>query len=90
MNNILDIYENLADSIEEIDDFRIYDFIYYLGITSVDKDIPKEEIERLINVCKESSDNFIDTFKLARALTSIVYKERYDFGGIRTCTFRIN
>lgn len=77
MNNILDIYENLADSIEEIDDFRIYDFIYYLGITSVDKDIPKEEIERLINVCKESSDNFIDTFKLARALTSIVYKERY-------------
>lgn len=77
MNNILDIYESLADSIEEIDDFRIYDFIYYLGINSVDKDISKEEITRLINVCKESSDNFIDTFKLARALTSLVYKEKY-------------
>lgn len=77
MNNILDIYESLADSIEEIDDFRIYDFIYYLGINSVDKDISKEEITRLINVCKESSDNFIDTFKLARTLTSLVYKEKY-------------
>lgn len=77
MNNILDIYESLADSIEEIDDFRIYDFIYYLGINSVDKDISKEEITRLINVCKESSDNFIDTFKLASTLTSLVYKEKY-------------
>ena len=77
MNNILDIYESLADSIEEIDDFMIYDFIYYLGINSVDKDISKEEITRLINVCKESSDNFIDTFKLARTLTSLVYKEKY-------------
>ena len=44
MNNILDVYENLADSIEETEDFRIYDFIYYLGINSVDKNIPKEEI----------------------------------------------
>lgn len=77
MNNNLDVYESLADSIEEIDDFRIYDFIYYLGINSVDKDIPKEEITRLIKVCKESSDNFIDTFKLARTLTSLVYKEKY-------------
>lgn len=77
MNNNLDVYESLADSIEEIDDFRIYDFIYYLGINSVDKNISKEEITRLINVCKESSDNFIDTFKLARTLTSLVYKEKY-------------
>lgn len=76
MNNILDVYENLADSIEETEDFRIYDFIYYLGINSVDKNIPKEEITRLINICKECSDNYIDSFKLARALTSIVYKER--------------
>lgn len=77
MNNILDVYENIADSIEEIDDFRIYDFIYYLGINSVDKGIPQEEMTRLIEVCKECSDNFIDTFKLARTLTSLVYKEKY-------------
>ena len=77
MNNNIDVYKNLADNIEEMEDFRIYDFIYYLGINSVDKDISKEEITRLINVCKESSDNFIDTFKLARTLTSLVYKEKY-------------
>ena len=77
MNNIYDVYQSISDSIEELDDFRIYDFIYYLGINSVDKDIPKEEIERLINICKESSDNFIDTFKLAKTLTSVVYKDRY-------------
>ena len=64
MNNILDVYENLADSIEETEDFRIYDFIYYLGINSVDKNIPKEEITRLINICRECSDNYIDSFKL--------------------------
>ena len=77
MNNNIDVYKNLADNIEEMEDFRIYDFIYYLGINSVDKDISKEDITRLINVCKESSDNFIDTFKLARTLTSLVYKEKY-------------
>jgi len=77
MNNILDDYKTLSDSIENIDEFRIYDFIYYLGITSVDKNLSNEDITRLINICKESSDNFIDSFKLARSLTSIVYKERY-------------
>lgn len=76
MNNIFDIYQSISETIEELDDFRIYDFIYYLGINSVDKDIPREEIARLINVCKECSDNFIDTFKLARLLTSFVYKDR--------------
>lgn len=77
MNDIFDVYQRISDSIEELDDFRIYDFIYYLGINSVDKDIPREEIARLINVCKDCSDNFIDTFKLARLLTSLVYKEKY-------------
>jgi len=77
MNNILEDYKTLADAIENIEDFRIYDFIYYLGINSVNKDLSKEEIEKLINICKESSDDFIDTFKLARTLTSIVYKDRY-------------
>mgnify|MGYP003298373238 CR=1 FL=1 len=77
MNEKLDDYEVLANAIEDIEDFRIYDFIYYLGIESVDKDIPKDEIARLINVCKECSDNFVDTFKLARNLTSIVYKQKY-------------
>lgn len=76
MNNIFDVYQSISESIEELDDFRIYDFIYYLGINSVDKDIPREELARLINVCKECSDNFIDTFKLARLLTSFVYKDR--------------
>ena len=37
MTDILDIYESLADSIEETDEFRIYDFINYLGINVVDK-----------------------------------------------------
>ena len=46
MNDIYDVYQSISDSIEELDDFRIYDFIYYLGINSVDKDIPKEEIEK--------------------------------------------
>ena len=77
MNNNLDVYKSLADNIEEMEDFRIYDFIYYLGINSVDKGIPQEEMTRLIEVCKECSDNFIDTFKLARTLTSLVYKEKY-------------
>lgn len=76
MNDIFDVYQGISDSIEKLDDFRIYDFIYYLGINSVDKDIPREEIARLINVCKDCSDNFIDTFKLARLLTSLVYKNR--------------
>lgn len=76
MNNIFDVYQSISESIEELDDFRIYDFIYYLGINSVDRDIPREEIARLINVCKECSDNFIDTFKLARLLTSLLYKDR--------------
>ena len=39
MNNNLDVYKSLADNIEEMEDFRIYDFIYYLGINSVDNDI---------------------------------------------------
>jgi len=92
MNDIIEVYKNLADSIEEIDDFRIYDFIYYLGVNSVDKDLSNEEIEKLINICKGCSDNCIDTFKLARELTSLVFKnramtleqlERIPFGSIK-------
>lgn len=77
MTDILDIYESLADSIEETDEFRIYDFINYLGINVVDKDLSKEEITRIINICRECTDNFIDSFKLAKSLTSAIYEEEY-------------
>ena len=34
MNNNLDVYKSLADNIEEMEDFRIYDFIFNLCLFS--------------------------------------------------------
>ena len=50
MTDILDIYESLADSIEGTDEFRIYDFINYLGINVVDKDVESVQIILLIHL----------------------------------------
>lgn len=74
MNDILDIYESIFNTIEDTEDFRIKDFIYYLGITIIDKYLSKEEINRLIEIV--DNDKF-NSLKLSKELTSIVYSKEY-------------
>lgn len=77
MNDILDIYESIFNTIEDTEDFRIKDFIYYLGITIIDKYLSKEEIIRLIDICKKVDNNKLNSLNLSKELTSIVYSKEY-------------
>lgn len=77
MNDILDIYESIFNTIEDTEDFRIKDFIYYLGITIIDKYLSKEEIVRLIDICKKVDNNKLNSLNLSKELTSIVYSKEY-------------
>lgn len=77
MNDILDIYKSIFNTIEDTEDFRIKDFIYYLGITIIDKYLSKEEINRLIEICKKVDNNKLNSLNLSKELTSIVYSKEY-------------
>lgn len=77
MNNIYDCYKSITNAIKELTDFKIYDFIYYLGITVNNSELSKEEIIKLIDICKSINDGKLDSFSLARNLTDIVFTKKY-------------
>lgn len=78
-NSILDCYKSVSNLIKELSDFKIYDFIYYLGISVNDIQISDEEIVKLIDICKSVNDRKLDSFSLARCLTDVVFvKKIYD------------
>lgn len=76
-NNILECYKSLANLIKNLTDFKIYDFIYYLGISILDIQLTDEEIVKLIDICKSVNDGKLDSFSLARSLTDVVFIKKY-------------
>lgn len=76
-NSILDCYKSISNLIKELSDFKIYDFIYYLGISVNDIRISDEEIVKLIDICKSVNDGKLDSFGLARSLIDAVFVKKY-------------
>ena len=76
-NNILECYKSLSNTTKNLIDFKIYDFIYYLGISAIDIQLSDEEIAKLIDICKSVNDGKLDSFSLARSLTDIVFIKKY-------------
>lgn len=74
MNETLNVFKNIKDKLTT--NRMLEEFLYYLGITNIDKNISKRDMIDLINYCKSVRNNSIDPYILARDLTSIIYKYR--------------
>lgn len=76
MNKIQN-YEKLREYCDEIEDFDIYDYAYYLGITSIENDIPESNIIDLIKICSEVSNNYSDPIEIGKSLAESIYHFKY-------------
>ncbi len=77
MNNQLEIFRSLDDYFSKIDNFNIYQYLYYSGITSVDAKIEDKDILSLMEICSEVCGDYTDPIDVGKAMAEIVYVENY-------------
>ena len=75
-NKILE-YRKIKETLYDIGDYTINDFLFYLGITSINVKISNEQVDELMEYCKEVYTDNMDPYILSRDLANVVYRYLY-------------
>lgn len=66
-------FKTIKDFCDRFEEFNIYNYLYYIGITSVKEDISDKDLLLLINKCSELSGEYIDPIELGYSLADAIY-----------------
>lgn len=62
---------------DNLKNFHIYDYLYYLGITHIKKNISRKDMIELIEICNKVCSDYCDPITLSESLTEAVYENKY-------------
>lgn len=70
-------YKKLYEYSETLEHFQINDYLFYVGIVQVNKEIPVEEIRDLLNICHDFYEDNISRIKMGEELAKVIYQDKY-------------
>ncbi len=73
----IDNYRKIKRFCKSFKDFCIYDYLYFIGITNIKKDLEDTKIKELIEICDKADGNYSDPITLAEDITHSIYKAKY-------------
>lgn len=77
MKNKIYDYKKIREYCDKIEEFHIYDYLYFIGITNVKDDLNDKEILDLMEIISSVCGDYTDPITVAQDLTSSVYVDNY-------------
>lgn len=74
--NKIDDYKKIKEYCAGFDEYQIYDYLYFIGITNVKEDISDDELLLLMDKCAELSGEYIDPIEVGQSLASEIYENK--------------
>ena len=73
---MIESFKKIKEYSASFDDYNIYDYCFYICLTNVKNDIPKEELELLIKKCSEVHGDYTDPISIGQLLANEIYEEK--------------
>lgn len=73
---MIEEFKKIKEYSASFDNYSIYDYCFFIGITNVKNDIPDEELELLIKKCSEVHGDYTDPIELGQSLANEIYQEQ--------------
>lgn len=69
-------YKKIKDYCANFDDYQIYDYLYFIGITNVKEDINDEDLLLLMDKCEQVCGDYTDPIEVGQSLANEVFEEK--------------
>lgn len=76
MNTIIFDYKKIKEFCESFENFNIYNYLYYIGLTNVKEDISNEDLTILIEKCNVLGGEYTDPIEVGQSLANEIYEEK--------------
>ena len=72
---ITNTFEKIKKYCASFENFNIYSYLYYIGLTKIKEDISKEDLSVLIEKCSELGGEYTDPIELGKSLANEIYQK---------------
>lgn len=76
MNKKIADYKQIKEYCAKFDEYQIYDYLYFIGITNVNPDISDEDLLLLMKKCETLSGEYTDPIEVGQSLANEVFEEK--------------
>ena len=73
---MIEDFKKIKEYCSNLDNYNIYDYCFFIGITNVNEDIPINDLEILIEICSKVHGDYTDPIELGQSLANEIYKEK--------------
>lgn len=76
MKDKIKIYKTIKEYCASFDDYQIYDYLYFIGITNVKEDISDEDLIIIMEKCDAVAGEYTDPIEVGQSLANEIFEEQ--------------
>lgn len=73
---MIEEFNKIKEYSASFNNYNIYDYCFFIGLTNVKENIPNDELELLIKKCGEVHGDYTDPIELGQSLANEIYTEK--------------